>query len=282
MGIVDPLLSWFKSYLSQRKQRVVLAGQTSDWMTVEAGVPQGSILGPLLFLVYINDICSGIQTDINLFADDTSLLSTSDDPETAAVDLPTDLQTLQSWADQWLVTFNPSKTVSMCLSPKANTLPVLYLNRIPLKEVNCHRHLGITLAPGLSWKPHIEHVLTKASQRLGMLQILKYRLSRNSLEYLYNSYILSLLDYGDVLCDSIPQQQATSLDALHSCAARILCGCLQSTSIDHLLNDEIGWETLLADVIIINYVYFIKLVIDLYQSICMNCYQLVGLVESTL
>ena len=142
MGIVDPLLSWFKSYLSQRKQRVVLAGQTSDWMTVEAGVPQGSILGPLLFLVYINDICSGIQTDINLFADDTSLLSISDDPKTAAVDLNTDLQTLQSWADQWLVTFNPSKTVSMCLSPKANTLPVWYLNRIPLKEVNCHRQLG--------------------------------------------------------------------------------------------------------------------------------------------
>ena len=132
----------------------------------------------------------------------------------------------------------------MCLSPKANTLPVLYLNRIPLKEVNCHRHMGITLAPGLSWKPHIEHVLTKARQPLGMLQLLKYRLSRNSLEYLYNLYISSLLDYGDVLYDNIPQQQAISLDTLHSHAARIICGCLQSTSIDRLLNDENGWETL--------------------------------------
>ena len=152
---------------------------------MEAGVPQGSILGPLLFLVCINDIYFGIQTDINLFADDKSLLSISDDPETTAVDLNSDLQTLQSWADQWFVTFNPSKTISMCLSPKTNTLPVLYLNRIPLKEVNCHRHLGVTLAPGLTRKPHIEHVLTKASQSLGMLRLLKYRLSRNSLEYMF-------------------------------------------------------------------------------------------------
>ena len=71
MGIVDPLLSWFESYLSGRQQRVVLQGHTSDWSNVEAGVPQGSILGPLLFLVYFNEICLHIENDINLFADDT-------------------------------------------------------------------------------------------------------------------------------------------------------------------------------------------------------------------
>ena len=73
LGITDPLLGWFESYLSCHQQRVVLDGAASNWMDVKAGVPQGSILGPLLFLVYINDICNYIENDINLFADDTSL-----------------------------------------------------------------------------------------------------------------------------------------------------------------------------------------------------------------
>ena len=95
LGICQSLLSWFHSYLSDRSQRVVLEGKASSWSPVETGVPQGSILGPLLFLVYTNDIVNHVENELYLYADDTSLLSISDDPETAAMDLNADLFTLQ-------------------------------------------------------------------------------------------------------------------------------------------------------------------------------------------
>ena len=85
------LLSWFSSYLSGRRQRVALPGTHSDWNYIQAGVPQGSILGPLLFLLYINDIVNDIGSNIRLFADDTSLFLVVENPDTAAETLNSDL-----------------------------------------------------------------------------------------------------------------------------------------------------------------------------------------------
>ena len=110
VGISGTLLHWFANYLNNRKQRVVLPGATSRWTFTNAGVPQGSILGTLLFLVYINDIVENINSKIRLFADDTSLFIIVDNPIDAARKLNSDLETIHQWAIRWLVTFNPSKT----------------------------------------------------------------------------------------------------------------------------------------------------------------------------
>ena len=167
-----------------------------------------------------------IKSDINLFADDTTLLSITDNPVTAAREMNADLCTLQVWASQWFLYFNTTKTVSLCFSPISHDLPSSYLNDVSLLELRCHSHLGIILAPGLSCKPHVEYITKKASHRLGMLQAVKYKLSRTSIDYLYKTLVLSLLDYGNVLYDGCAQQQADSLNVLHSRAARIVSGCL--------------------------------------------------------
>ena len=91
LGLKDPLLSWFRSYLTDRKQRVVIDGQTSSWLNTEAGVSQGSVLGPLLFLIYINDICVDIVSNSFLYADDTSLFDITDDPTSSASKLNLEL-----------------------------------------------------------------------------------------------------------------------------------------------------------------------------------------------
>ena len=102
-------LKWFVSYLEHRKQRVVLPGAESTWNCIHAGVPQGSILGPLLFLLYINDIVTEIGSNIRLFADDTSLFIIVENPNVAAVIINSDLLKISRWANIWLVKFNPKQ-----------------------------------------------------------------------------------------------------------------------------------------------------------------------------
>ncbi len=145
-GITGHLFRWFENYLSQRKQRVVLPGGNSIWVSVKAGVPQGSILGPLLFLVFINDIVDELHSNVRLFADDTSLYIIVEHPQTAAAILNDDIDKIHLWAKTWLVTFNPNKTESLLASRKRITqTPKLFtMNHVPITEVTYHKHLGDT------------------------------------------------------------------------------------------------------------------------------------------
>ena len=106
-GISGNLLNLLSNFLRNRKQRVVLNGQSSSWADVTAGVPQGSILGPLLFLIYINDLADGLSSIAKLFADDTSLFSVVHNANTTAKELNNDLVKISNWAYQWKMSFNP-------------------------------------------------------------------------------------------------------------------------------------------------------------------------------
>ena len=109
-GISGDLLNILTDFLSNRKQRVVLNGQVSTWTSVHAGVPQRSILGPLLFLIYINDLSDNLSSNVKLFADDTSLFSVIHDINISAGELNEDLKKISEWAFQWKMIFNPDAT----------------------------------------------------------------------------------------------------------------------------------------------------------------------------
>ena len=158
-GVTGKVLAWFKSYLSDRRQRVVIPGGTSDWTPIYAGAPQGSILGPLLFLVYINDIVVDIGSHIRLFADDTSLYIIVDDPVTAAECLNTDLQIITRWA----VKFNPFKTEEFLASRRLNrNHPPVYMQNQQITEVESHKHLGVYFSKDCTWHHHINYITGKA------------------------------------------------------------------------------------------------------------------------
>ena len=106
-GIEGQLLSLLANYLENREQRVVLNGQTSEWRKIKSGVPQGSVLGPLLFLIYINHLPDGITSICKIFADDTSLFTKVLDINESANKLNTDLKKITKWAHQWKMQFNP-------------------------------------------------------------------------------------------------------------------------------------------------------------------------------
>ena len=156
VGITGHLLQWFTDYLNNRKQRVVLPGVFSHWTDLKAGVPQGSILGPLLFLIYINDIVRNINSSIRLFADDTSLYIIVENPIQEATILNSDLSQIYTWASNWLVTFNPSNPELLLFSRKLvkPLHPTLYMNQQVIITVESHKHLGLTFTNDLSLHEH--------------------------------------------------------------------------------------------------------------------------------
>ena len=232
LGITGPLLLWFASYLDNRKQRVIINGQNSEWLPVEAGVPQGSILGPLLFLVFINDITENIDSDINLFADDTSLLEIIKNPEQSAITLNNDLKTIHEWACQWLMIFNADKTIAMTFSLQPTPIPQpnILLNNSPVKELSQHCHLGLTFCTNMKWNLHISNIYQRASQRNNILRKLKYRLPRKTLEFFFIQMIRPILEYCDVIFDGCGIVQTQKLESVQYDAARTCLGALPTTN----------------------------------------------------
>ena len=244
-GISGILLSWFSDYLNDRCQRVVLPGASSEWTPIRAGVPQGSILGPLLFLMYINDIVEDIDSTIRLFADDTSLYIIVDEPVHAAHTLNLDLVKISCWAKQWLVTFNPDKSEAILFSRKYNKPyhPPVLMDQTQINEVMSHKHLGIILTNDCNWHEHIEHIKAKAWNRINVMRKLKFKLDRKSLQTMYFSFIRPVLEYADVIWNNCTQYESNELEKIQNEAARIVTGATKLVSINSLLS-ETGWETL--------------------------------------
>ena len=245
IGVRGKLFDWFANYLTDRKQQVQIENISSDMLSVDAGVPQGSILGPLLFLVYINDIVRNIQANIRLFADDTSLSILVNSPNEAANILNNDLNTISLWANTWLVSFNPIKTKNMIVSKKVNETnhPPLYFNGHVIDTTHEHKHLGITLSNDCSWHNHIEIIKSKAWKRINIMRKLKWFLDRKSLEMLYFSFIRPLMEYGDILFDNSSINDKTQLENIQLEAARIVTGTTKLVPL-RLLYKETGWQTL--------------------------------------
>ena len=177
-------------------------------------MPQGSILGPLLFLIYINDIAVDIHSSIRLFADDTSLYIIDANPQQAANLLNADLAKIPLWASRWLVSFNPSKSESMTLSRKQNKPlhPPLNMAQLNINEVTSHKHLGLIFSNDGSWHEHIDHVKAKSWFRLNIMRKLKFQLDRKSLEIIYTSFIRPLLEYSNVVWDNCTQYESNDLE----------------------------------------------------------------------
>ena len=244
-GLHAKLLSWIQNYLSGRRQRVVIPGGKSEWKYIRAGVPQGSILGPLLFLIYINDIVNNIQSNIRLFADDTSLYVIVDRPDSAAISLQNDILKITHWAEKWLVNFNPSKTESMIISRKLNkpNHPTLTMLNEDIVEVESHKHLGVILSGDGTWHHHITYIMEKAWKRINIMRKLKYIIDRKSLEIIYVSFIRPILEYSNAIWDNCTEHEKLNLEKIQNEAARISTGCTKLVSLRDLYK-ETGWDTL--------------------------------------
>ena len=261
-GIDGKMYQLLENFLSDRKQRVTLNGKMSSWKNVQAGVPQGSVLGPILFLLYINDLIPGLKSDARVFADDTSLFMVVDDINTAHATLDADLKYINQWADQWRFEFNPDPAkppIELIFSTKTKPPihPPLYFNESRLTTVVEHKHLGLILDKKLTFESHTREKINKARRLLGALKRSSQYLPVSALDRIYKSFIRPQLEYGDIIYHRTPSSETEllplkvenlpasmkKLESVQYQAALVVCGAWKGSS-KHKVYKELGWEHL--------------------------------------
>ena len=226
-GIGGDLFKLLTSFLQSRQISVVLDGQKSQTRHINAGVPQGSVIGPTLFLLYINDLPDNVVSKLVMYADDTTLFNsldkTKDLPQRQQLcdTLNRDLQTVQEWGHQWLVSFNSSKTKGILHSRSRDTSQHLDLQMCgtALEEQESIPLLGLTVCRDLSWKKYIQSICKQASQRVGCLYRARRYLHSEVIFYLYKSTVRPLMEYCCHLWAGAP---STHLRPLERVERRVL------------------------------------------------------------
>jgi hypothetical protein len=171
LGITGPLWFWIKSYLSNRTHYTSVLGSSSTCLPVKSGVPQGSVLGPLFFLIYINDLPTAIPLSLPfLFADDTKILKQTS-TSTSPIELQSDLNELHSWCSKWNLTLNMDKctVVHFAMQPKL-TNSTYFINNQYLSKSPHQRDLGVMISENLSWSSHYNLISSKAYRALNLIK----------------------------------------------------------------------------------------------------------------
>ena len=226
-GIRVCALSWFKSYLSRRLQYVTYNGSQSSQQMIKCGVPQGSILGPLLFLIYINDLCIVCKsTEPVLFADDTNLFSSGSNAISLQDGVNNDLAIIAEWLKVNKLSLNIKKTHFMCFSAKNKSRPgiSLQIDGEAIAEVNKSKFLGVVIDNKLSWKDHISFVCRKVARGIGVIIKARKVLHNESLKCLYYSFIYPYMIYCNQVWGSACKTNIESLQVLQKRAVRIILG----------------------------------------------------------
>ena len=204
--ISGKIFDWFVSYLSEREQRVIVNGKTSEWAKVKSGVPEGALLAPLLFSLFINDLPTVVSSSkCVMYADDVKIYRQI----TSLTDcdlLQTDLTNICKWSTDWCLTLNAQKCLSFTITLKrAPVLHTYLVNSFPLQRVAEVRDLGIVLDSKLTFSAHITSSITKANRALGQLfrsfqtGLPGQKLDRKALLAAYYANVRSILEYGSVV-----------------------------------------------------------------------------------
>lgn len=250
IGINGILHKWFYDYLSNRKMFTSINNVISKELIVTHGVPQGSILGPILFLIYINDLSNVFNScRLHLYADDTVIYFSNVNPTVVQYVLNDELLSLSHWMSQNKLYINCEKTVCMLMGTKLmlnkhNTLN-LKLGGNTINQVKNIKYLGMHIDSELKWDLHVSELVKKIGKMVSFLGRLKYLLSESYLNLIYQSVILPHFDYADIIWQSSPQTYLDQLQKLQNRAGRIILKINPSshTSI-FKIHDLLKWETL--------------------------------------
>ena len=222
-GITRKLRNWIKKFLTMRTQQVLLEVVYSSSITVASGVPQGTVFGPLLFILYLNDLPEGISSQVRLMADDCILyleINALNDCQ----DLQKEINTLCNWESKWQMKFNIDKCYIMHVTHKMNPQLMTYnMNGRPIEVTASHTYFGIGISNKLSWAEHISNTVSKANKVLGLLRRNLHSCSPFVKETAYMSLVRPRLEYCSCTWDPYHQEYENKLESVQRRAAKFVC-----------------------------------------------------------
>lgn len=248
-GIHGNELQWFKSYLENRTQICSINGIPSNTCTLSCGVPQGTILGPLLFLLYINDLPNCLlNCEPRMYADDTHLTfacQTVDDMQSC---LNQDLENVYNWLKANKLTLNMTKTEFMLIGSRQRlcTLtgsPTLSINDTPVRQVTTAKSLGVTIDDKLVWNSHIEKLTKKVASGIGAIKRVRHLVPQATLHLIYRSLVQPHFDYCNIVWGNCGVTLNERLQKLQNRAARVLTFSNYDADASPLL-EQLGWKSL--------------------------------------
>ena len=243
-GIGGEINLWIRSFLADRTQSVVVEGETLDRIPVLSGVPQGSVLGPCLFLYYINDIAERLSSTTRLFADDTMIYLAVKNKEDAAL-LQSDLDLLEEWESRWMMEFHPNKCELISITRKRTPVSYPYtLHNHVLKHVQVIKYLGVAIAHDLRWDCHVNNVVAKANRTLGFLRrninIGNHKIKQQA----YQSLVRPVMDYCSTVWNPYTATLENKLEMVQRRAARFVLNRYRRTSSVGSMLEDLKWTTL--------------------------------------
>lgn len=247
LGIRGNTLDWMRSFLNDRRQRVLVEGKASTSEPVLSGVPQGTVLGPLLFLIYINDMPEGLTpgTSLRLFADDSLLYRTISTPNDSLI-LQRDLDKLQQWEVSWKMEFHPQKCQVIRITHKKNIIKSNYfIHNTRLEETNTAKYLGVTIDPKMTWNAHINYVSNKANRSLGFIRRHLSSCPRHVKQQCYDTYVRPTTDYCSSVWDPSTKKNIQKVENVQRRAARFVMNNFdyRTGSVTKMLQ-ELNWVPL--------------------------------------
>ena len=227
-GITGKVRQWIAEWITDRKQRVTVQGSHSGWSKVTSGVPQGSVLGPILFVIYINDLPEGIRSWCSMYADDTKL-STPADTEERRNRLQDDLDRAVQWADRWQLKFHTGKCKVIHLGSK--NIQQKYTmkthnseERVTLEATTKERDLGVEVDNELKFSKHIESQVTKANRILGQIRRTFEFLDKETMRQLFTSLVRPHLEYANAVWSPRLQKDKNLIEGVQRRATKIIPG----------------------------------------------------------
>jgi hypothetical protein len=236
-GINNKLHAWLTSYLTNRMQRVLINGSKSEWLPVTSGVPQGSILGPLLFLLYINDLPNILSenTLCAIFADDTKIYRNINSHQDHLI-LQRDINSAHEWSKQWGLKFNQNKCTTISL--KRNNKPTEYnygMNNSPLTRTSDAPDLGLRITSTLSWNAHINEITSKGLRRMWFLvRTLGYEAPVKTKLITYITLVRSILEYNTVIWNPITTENILTLERVQKKSTNFILNNPRRPSNNHI------------------------------------------------